>query len=150
MVSARILVKGADPPRVYPLFGEASDSIDSQPHRPTVLLVDDEPLIVDTLTEVLEDAGFHVLPAYDGWMALEKVADCRPDYLLSDVLMPKMNGLELAIAIRQMYPSTRITLFSGQAGISDILLDGQRRGFEFELIAKPVHPLKVIEHLKAR
>jgi hypothetical protein len=61
-----------------------------------------------------------------------------------------MNGLELAIAIRQMYPLTRITLFSGQAGISDILLDGQRKGFEFELIAKPLHPLKVIEHLIAR
>jgi hypothetical protein len=39
-------------------------------------------------------------------------------------------------------------LFSGQAGISDILLDGQRQGFEFELIAKPIHPLKVIEYLK--
>jgi PleD family two-component response regulator len=82
MVSASIFVKGDYPPSVCPLSGEASDSSDSQPHRPTVLLVDDEPLIVDTLTEVLEDAGFHVLPAYDGWMALEKVADCRPDYLL--------------------------------------------------------------------
>ena len=61
--------------------------------------------------------------------------------------MPKMNGVELAIAIRKMYPSTRIMLFSGQAGISEILLDGQRKGFEFELIAKPIHPLKVIEYL---
>jgi CheY-like chemotaxis protein len=150
MVSASIFVKDDYPSNVAPLSDAAFDSRDSQPRRPIVLLVDDEPLIVDTLTEVLEDAGFHVLPAYDGWMALEKVARCRPDYLLSDVLMPKMNGLELAIAIRKMYPSTRITLFSGQAGISDILLDGQRRGFEFELIAKPVHPMKVIEHLKAR
>jgi len=150
MVSASIFVKGDYPSSVNPLFGEASESSDSQPNRPTVLLVDDEPLIVDTLTEVLEDAGFHVLPAYDGWTALEKVARCRPDYLLSDVLMPKMNGLELAITIRQMYPSVRITLFSGQAGISEILLDGQRRGVEFELLAKPMHPLKVIEHLKGR
>jgi CheY-like chemotaxis protein len=62
--------------------------------------------------------------------------------------MPKMNGVELAITIRKMYPSTRIMLFSGQAGISNILLDGQRLGFEFELIAKPLHPLKVIEHLR--
>ncbi|MGB9078011.1 MAG: hypothetical protein WCC26_14320 [Terracidiphilus sp.] len=62
--------------------------------------------------------------------------------------MPKMNGVELAIAIRKMYPSTRIMLFSGQAGISDILLDGLRQGFEFELIAKPIHPLIVIEHLR--
>jgi CheY-like chemotaxis protein len=112
-----------------------------------VLLVDDEPLIVDTLTEILEGAGFIVLPAYDGWTALEKVAHYRPDYLLSDVLTPKINGVELAMAIRKMYSSTQIMLFSGQAGISDLLLDGQRLGFEFELIAKPLHPLKVIEHL---
>jgi len=59
-----------------------------------------------------------------------------------------MNGVELAIAIRKMYPAAKILLFSGQAGISDILLDGQKQGFEFELIAKPIHPLKLIERLK--
>lgn len=148
MASASIFMKGDHAPNVSLPTGEASEADDAQRHRPTVLLVDDEPLIVATLTEVLEDAGFHVLPAYDGWTALEKVAHCRPDYLLSDVLMPKMNGVELAIPIQKMYPSTRITLFSGQAGISDFLLDGQRQGFEFELLAKPMHPLKIIEHLK--
>jgi YesN/AraC family two-component response regulator len=50
-------------------------------------------------------------------MALKKIAHCRPDYVLSDVLMPKMSGLELAIPIHQKYPLTKITLFSGQAGI---------------------------------
>jgi CheY-like chemotaxis protein len=135
-------------PKITSPRRETSDAVDTQRDRPTVLLVDDERFIADTLTEVLEDAGFCVLAAYDGWMALEKVAHCRPDHLLSDVLMPKMNGVELAIAIRKMYPSTRVTLFSGQAGISDILLDGQRKGFKFELLAKPLHPLKVIECLK--
>ena len=147
MASASICIKSDHAPINLPR-GEASEACDTQCNRPTVLLVDDEPLIVDTLTEVLEDAGFLVLPAYDGRTALERVAHCRPDYLLSDVLMPKMNGVELAITIQKMYPSTKITLFSGQAGISDILLDGQRQGFEFELLAKPVHPLKIIEHLK--
>ena len=148
MESASTFVKGDRAPNLNLPSGEATEARDTPRDRPTVLLVDDEPLIVDTLTEVLEDAGFLVLPAYDGWTALQKVAHRRPDYLLSDVLMPKMNGVELAIAIQTMYPSTRITLFSGQAGISDILLDGQRRGFKFELLAKPVHPLKIIEHLK--
>ena len=145
-----MFVKSDRPPKFCAPVRDAFESSDSGLQRPTVLLVDDEPLIVDSLTEVLEDAGFHILPAYDGWMALEKIAHCRPDYVLSDVLMPKMNGLELAIAIRQKYPSTKITLFSGQAGISEILLEGKRKGFEFELLAKPMHPLKVIEHLKAR
>jgi CheY-like chemotaxis protein len=148
MAAASVIALGDLLPKVGLRYNAASDEAETQPDRPTVLLVDDEPLIVDTLTEILEGAGYYVLPAYDGWTALEKVAHHRPDYLLSDVLMPKMNGVELAIAIRKMHPSTQIVLFSGQAGISDILLDGQRRGFEFELIAKPIHPLKIIEHLK--
>jgi DNA-binding NtrC family response regulator len=62
--------------------------------------------------------------------------------------MPEMNGVELAIAVRKMFPSTKVLLFTGQAGISGILLEGQKQGYEFELIAKPIHPLRLIERLK--
>jgi CheY-like chemotaxis protein len=123
-----------------------------QPQRslPKILVVDDEKRIADTLTEILEMSGFHVATAYDGWDALEVAARFHPDYLLSDVLMPRMNGVDLAIAMRKMYPDAKILLFSGQAGISEILMAGHRQGFEFELIAKPIHPLKLIERLKAQ
>lgn len=123
-----------------------------QPQRslPKILVVDDEKRIADTLSEILEMSGFHVATAYDGWDALEAAARFHPDYLLSDVLMPRMNGVDLAIAMRKMYPDAKILLFSGQAGISEILLAGHRQGFEFELIAKPIHPLKLIERLKAQ
>jgi CheY-like chemotaxis protein len=131
-----------------PFSSEETISKQPQPARPRVLVVDDEHRIVDTITEILEGAGFHVLPAYDGWAALEAAARFRPDYLLSDVLMPRMNGVELAIAIQKMHPAARILLFSGQAGISEILLKGQQQGLEFELIAKPLHPLKLIQILK--
>jgi CheY-like chemotaxis protein len=117
-------------------------------HRPRILVVDDEKLIADTITEILEGAGFHVAVAYDGWSALEIAARFQPEYLLSDVLMPRMNGVDLAIAIQKIYPAARILLLSGQVGISEILLSGQEQGFEFELIAKPIHPLKLIERLK--
>ena len=129
-----------------------SDEAESkQPQRslPKILVVDDEGRIADTLAEILEMSGFHVAVAYDGWEALEAAAGFHPDYLLSDVLMPRMNGVELAIAMRKIYPDARILLFSGQAGITEILLEGLRQGFEFELIAKPIHPLKLIERLKA-
>jgi CheY-like chemotaxis protein len=138
-----------NPNAIWPLSGD-SDTPESRRRRSSVLVVDDEKLIVDTMVEILEGAGFEVIGAYDGMTALERVARRRPDYLLSDVLMPQMNGVELAIAIRKMYPTTRIMLFSGQAGISEILLEGQKQGFEFELIAKPIHPLKLVEYLKAQ
>jgi CheY-like chemotaxis protein len=127
---------------------EGNGSEEPQRSRPKVLVVDDERRIADTLKEILEMAGFDVAAAYDGWGALEAATRFHPDYLLSDVLMPGMNGVELAISISKMFPAARIMLFSGQAGISDILMEGYRQGFEFELIAKPIHPLKLIEQLK--
>ena len=127
---------------------EKAGSKEPQRSLPKILVVDDERRIADTLSEILELAGFHVMVAYDGWEALEQAARFHPDYLLSDVLMPRMNGVELAIAIRKIYPAAKILLFSGQAGISDILLEGHRQGFEFALVAKPIHPTKLIELLK--
>ncbi|HZP03797.1 MAG TPA: response regulator [Terracidiphilus sp.] len=115
---------------------------------PKILVVDDEKLVADTLTEILQSAGFDVAVSYDGWTALDAAKRFQPDLLLSDVLMPHMNGVELAIAIQKVHPTTRIFLFSGQAGISEILLEGQKRGYDFELIAKPIHPLKLIERLR--
>lgn len=113
-----------------------------------MLVVDDQRLIADTLAEILTNAGFDAVPAHDGWEALDVAARFRPDWVLSDVVMPRMNGVELAIAIRQNYPGTEVLLFSGQAGISDILDEGTQRGYAFELIAKPVHPLRLIERLR--
>ncbi len=117
-------------------------------HRPRILVVDDEKLIADTIAEILEGAGFHVAVAYDGWSALEIAGRFQPEFLLSDVLMPRMNGVDLAIAVQKIYPAARVLLISGQAGISEILLSGQKQGYEFELIAKSIHPLKLIERIK--
>ena len=128
----------------------AKDIVEPKRNRPRVLVVDDQKLIADTLAEILGNEGFEVVAAYDGREALEAATRFHPDWLLSDVLMPRMNGVELAIAIRKNYPETAILLFSGQAGISEILQEGQRRGYQFELIAKPIHPLKLIERLKGR
>lgn len=121
---------------------------ESEPVRFKILVVDDEKLIADTISEILKRAGFHVVTAYDGWEALQSAGRFRPDYLLSDVLMPQMNGVELAVAIQKMHPAAKILLFSGQAGISEILLSGQQQGLKYELIAKPIHPLRLIEILK--
>ncbi|HXE09207.1 MAG TPA: response regulator [Acidobacteriaceae bacterium] len=130
----------------FPVSSE--EGAEPRRERRRVLVVDDQRLIADTLAEILANEGFEAVAAYDGWEALEQAARFRPDWLLSDVLMPRMNGVELAIAVQKNYPKTDILLFSGQAGISEILEDGHRRGYRFELMAKPVHPLKLVERLK--
>jgi len=116
--------------------------------RLRVLVVDDHMRIADTTAEILEQAGFEVRAAYTGGTALQIAANFAPDCLLSDILMPQMNGVELGLIFRASYPGTRVVLISGQAGISEILEDAERRGLEFELLAKPIHPSKLIEYLR--
>jgi CheY-like chemotaxis protein len=87
---------------------------------------------------------------YDEQTGLEIAAKLKPDYLLTDVLMPVMNGVEFAMAVTKMLPETRILLFSGQVGISDIFRQGEEKGYVFDLVAKPIHPEKLIERLKKK
>jgi CheY-like chemotaxis protein len=125
------------------------DDIDKpEDSRSKVLIVDDQRLIADTLAEILGNAGFNAIAAYDGFDALDKASRFHPNWVVTDVLMPRMNGVELAITLRQTYPKSAILLFSGQAGISEIIHDAHRAGYQFELIAKPIHPMRLIERLK--
>jgi CheY-like chemotaxis protein len=129
-------------------FLSQSGSADAETRKRRILVVDDERRVADTLREILFASGFDVFAAYDGWMALDAASQFHPDFLLSDVLMPRMNGVELAIAIRDILPAVKILLFSGQVGISSILEAGQQRGLNFELIAKPIHPVRLLEQLR--
>lgn len=126
------------------------EGTESRPASPRILIVDDEELIANTCSEILEVAGFYTRTAYNGWSALEAMVRFKPDFLLTDVLMPDMNGVELAISVTKMFPGTKVILFSGQAGISDILRSGREQGYEFELLAKPIHPFRLIEILKEK
>ncbi len=134
--------------REFDAFSMESGSADREPKKRRILVVDDEKRVADTLCEILNSAGYAATVAYDGWTALDAAKRFQPEYLLSDVLMPRMNGMELAITIRTIIPAIKILLFSGQVGISEILEAGQKRGYSFQLLAKPIHPLKLIEQIQ--
>lgn len=133
--------------RIIPFPGPYAPK-DAEPRRPKILVVDDEQLIARTVAEILTRAGFEAISVYDGPSALELIESFKPDYVLSDVLMPRMNGVELAITISRLCPTVKILLFSGQAGIADILESGAERGYTFDLIAKPIHPLALIQRIR--
>jgi DNA-binding NtrC family response regulator len=124
-----------------------SQSEENSAAQARVLVVDDERLLADTTAAILRRSGFRTKTAYDGFGALEIATSFQPDYLLTDIMMPGMNGVELAIAMTKIHPTMKILLFSGQAGISEILEKSKAEGFEFPLLAKPVHPTKLIEGL---
>lgn len=115
---------------------------------PFVLVVDDERRIADTLALILNTKDYAAEAAYDGASALEICRQRVPDLIVTDVVMPRMNGIELAIAIRRQFPDCRILLFSGQAETLEILEDAKRRGYDFELLAKPLHPEDLLKKVK--
>jgi CheY-like chemotaxis protein len=110
--------------------------------------VDDEHVIADTLATILNRAGFNASAAYTGSQAVERARAEKPDLIISDVMMPDMNGIEAAILIREFLPGCKVLLFSGQAATADLLENARARGYEFEILAKPVHPQDLLAKLR--
>ncbi len=117
--------------------------------KPRVLVVDDERVIADTLAIILNQHGYEATAVYTGTGAVEKARSHQPDLIISDVIMPDMNGIEAAIQIRQFLPGCKILLFSGQAATADLLETARAQGHEFEILAKPVHPQDLLAKLRS-
>ena len=79
----------------------------------TVLVVDDEPALIELSRELLLQQGYHVFSAENGVQALRVLEKENIDLLLSDVIMPEMNGYELASVVQEKYPQIKIQLASG-------------------------------------
>jgi DNA-binding response OmpR family regulator len=118
-------------------------------NKPRVLVADDERVIADTLAMILNQSGFHARVAYTGEKALELASEFQPEMLISDVIMAGLNGIDAAIKIREILPAIKILLFSGQAATADLLEKARERGYEFEILAKPVHPQDLLAKLRA-
>lgn len=126
----------------------ADGDAERQQPAPRILVVDDEKLIADTIVQILNRNGFIAEAVYSGAEAIEEARRYCPELVLSDVLMPGVDGVETAIAIREHCPDTRIVLFSGQAATVEILARARERGHTFELLPKPIHPTQLIKHLR--
>jgi CheY-like chemotaxis protein len=114
-----------------------------------ILVADDERVIADTLAMILNQSGFDARAVYSGEAALAIVPTFQPDMLISDVIMADLNGIDAAIRIRSQLPKIKILLFSGQAATADLLENARARGYEFEILAKPVHPQDLLNKLRA-
>ena len=114
---------------------------------PVVLIVDDEKVIADTLSIILTHAGFITMTAYDGDTALRIAKAVTPALLISDVVMPGITGVDLAIMLTQSIPDLKVLLFSGQASTVDLLEKARRSGHHFTALTKPVHPTDMLKRI---
>jgi CheY-like chemotaxis protein len=105
-----------------------------------IFVVDDERIIADTLVVILRQCGHEASAFYEARTALAQAEVSSPELIISDVIMPGMSGVEMAILMRERFPTCRILLFSGNVGTIDLLELGRRQGYNFELLAKPIYP----------
>ncbi|MGH9473559.1 MAG: response regulator transcription factor [Terriglobales bacterium] len=114
-----------------------------------VLVVDDEPAIADTLAIILNTSGYEAHAAYDCSSARQRTSRWLPDLILSDIALPDGNGVDLVIELQHLYPHAGVLLFSGQEAAEAPLRRAAEAGYEFEVLAKPVHPTELLERIAA-
>jgi len=103
----------------------------------TVLVVDDDEMVLRTAAETVRDLGYHVLSAHNGGEALQVLKGSQKiDLLFSDIVMPGgINGVQLAIEARRLQPSLKVLLTSGYTAA--VLMDKHSLPKEFPVLGKP-------------
>jgi DNA-binding NtrC family response regulator len=121
----------------------------TETRRPRVFVVDDEPVIGFTLATILESAGYTARSFTDPLDALRAAETNCPDYLISDVIMPALNGIDLGIQFHAIYPDVKVLLFSGVQYPGRQWEKVSRKPIAFEVLAKPIHPKTLLSAIEA-
>jgi FixJ family two-component response regulator len=115
--------------------------------KPLAYVVDDEATIAATLGIILNSSGFEAVAFTQPLEALRAAESRCPDFLVTDVSMPLLNGIELGIQFKAIFPRCRVLLFSGALSTSPLLAGAKERGHDFAILAKPVHPKELLDTL---
>lgn len=115
--------------------------------RKTILIADDEPKVAETLRMILENAGYHATVVHNGEEAARLISKSAPDAVLLDVILPGIDGVEVAIQACRAAPHCKVLLFSGRPDAADLLAQAQSRGYSFEIMAKPARPKELLEKI---
>lgn len=117
--------------------------------KPRVLVVDDDRKIAGTLAVILNRNGFDAKAVYSGRGAVKTALKFPPDFIIMDVVMDKIDGVDAAIAISEVLPNSRIMLVSGEAGELQRLAKAFIRGHRFEFLMKPIQTTLLLEWLRS-
>jgi CheY-like chemotaxis protein len=113
----------------------------------TILVAEDEPAVRSLVEQVLRAAGYTVIAAVDGREALDLAGGLASiDLLLTDVMMPRLNGPELAAALREWRPDQRVLFMSGFT--NDVLGARGITSPEVDLLKKPFAPNELVARVQ--
>jgi DNA-binding response OmpR family regulator len=114
---------------------------------PTILVVDDEPNIVELVRLYLRSEGYQVEVAYDGREALEKASTLHPDLVVLDVMMPELDGYEVTRRLRQDGGKTPVIMLTAKGEDAD-KVEGLDLGAD-DYLAKPFNPRELVSRVRA-
>ena len=112
-----------------------------------VLVVDDERPIAEMVAAILRVSGYVAYVAYSGEEALHLSNTISPHLLVSDVMMPGMNGVQLAIEFKKRCPDCKVLLCSGAVSSENALEEPRRQGYDFKFLGKPFHPTDLLRSI---
>jgi two-component system response regulator AtoC len=120
-----------------------------------VLIVDDEPILRESLSEWLRDEGYRVSTAEDAMIALRMIAEAEPDVAVVDIKMPGMDGVTLLKKIKETTPDLPVVMITAHGTIENAVRSMKEGAYDF--ITKPFPPEKlsvllqrVLEHQKLK
>jgi PAS domain S-box-containing protein len=114
-------------------------------NQETILIIDDEPSVRESLSCFFQDEGYRVVTAENGETGLEMFSKEKVDIVLTDLKMPRKNGIEVMTAIHEQSPDTPMVVVSG-AGREEDIIKALRMGAK-DYITKPIQDLAMIQHV---
>lgn len=116
----------------------------------SILLIDDDMFVRSTLEDTLIEAGYSVTAFADGREAVRQIADLRADLVITDILMPSIDGVELIRQLRSQKPGLKILAISGGGpNIGLQLLDIAGKMGANRTLPKPFSPMEFVEAVRA-
>jgi DNA-binding NtrC family response regulator len=109
-----------------------------------VLIVDDEPTLADTLALIVTRSGYESMAVYNGEEAIEAAILFKPHAVISDVMMPGMNGIELARYFADNFTGCRVLLMTGHDSADNLVQASLSCGYVVNILTKPVMPQTIL------
>ena len=113
-----------------------------------VFIVDNEPLIAGTLGTIFERVGFASAVYNDPLELLKACEKHTPAVVITDVMMPQMSGVDLALRLEERHPTCKVILISGMMMASDLWQEATKRANVLDFLEKPIHPDLVVQHMR--
>ncbi|OYD17078.1 hypothetical protein CH333_01970 [candidate division WOR-3 bacterium JGI_Cruoil_03_44_89] len=109
----------------------------------SILVVDDDPGMRETMLDILDAVGYDAAAAEDGYRAIEMIREKAYDFALMDIKMPKINGVETFKEVKEIRPSTRVVMMTGYS-VEDLVKEALEEG-AYGIIYKPLDIQKIVD-----